>query len=99
MRAKNVLLTHFSTRYPHMPAYVGSPQASLGGDEDDETNAPQNGPPIVALALDHAHIRVGDMWKMQMYLRAIEQSFLDTREEGDEEEEKQVLLASAGQVE
>ncbi|THH11460.1 hypothetical protein EW146_g8031, partial [Bondarzewia mesenterica] len=55
--------------------------------------------PIVSLALDHARVRLGDMWKMRVYLPAIEQSFWDTREEGDEEEEQQVLLASAGQVE
>jgi len=76
MGAENVLLTHFSTRYPHVPSYVV------------EGNA--KGPKI-AIAFDHARMRLGDFWKMPLYLTAIEQSFADTREEGDEAEEKDLL--------
>ncbi|KAI0058634.1 hypothetical protein BV25DRAFT_1212589 [Artomyces pyxidatus] len=88
MHAENVLLTHFSSRYPHMPEYLAQPH------EDGVAAGP-----TVALALDHARTRVGDLWKMPLYFRAIEQSFWDTKEEGDEEEEKELLQASAGQLE
>jgi ribonuclease Z len=41
--------------------------------------------PILALAFDHANIAIGDMWKMNLYLPAIEQSFSDITDEGDDE--------------
>ena len=94
MNAKNLLLTHFSTRYPHMPAYLSRPGSPARGRKSSGGEGP-----VVALALDHARVRVGDMWKLRAYLRAIEQSFHDTFEEGDEEEEQQALKASAEQVE
>lgn len=117
MRAENLLLTHFSSRYPHMPDYISEspassrpPSPSPSALQTDRSNAPvtparngnrnRNGSkghnPVVAIALDHARLRVGDMWKMQLYLKAIEKSFWDVREEGDEEEEEAVLRASMG---
>jgi len=83
MRAQNVLLTHFSSRYPTMPRYVASPETD---DTDDQ--------PTVALAMDHACIRVGDLWKMTTYIPAIAQSFEDIADEGDEEEEAALVQAS-----
>ncbi|KAI0317320.1 hypothetical protein OF83DRAFT_1083676 [Amylostereum chailletii] len=78
MNAKNLILTHFSNRYPHMPDYLAKKNA---------------GGPTVALAFDHARMRVGDLWRMPLYLRAIEKSFQDTSEEGDEEEEQDIMAA------
>lgn len=66
MNAENVLLTHFSTRYPKMP-----PASHLSQSEG----------PIVTLAFDHARIRIGDMGKLCAYLPAIEQSFGDIPED------------------
>ncbi|KAH7882444.1 hypothetical protein F5I97DRAFT_1961874 [Phlebopus sp. FC_14] len=63
MKARNVLLTHFSGRYPTMP-----PSAM---------RKRRNGDPVVALAFDHANIKIGNMWKMNAYMKAIEQSFVD----------------------
>ncbi|KAI9458853.1 hypothetical protein BJY52DRAFT_1267524 [Lactarius psammicola] len=83
MRAQNVLLTHFSSRYPTMPRYFVSPKRD---DADDK--------PTVALAMDHACIRVGDLWKMAAYIPAIAQSFKDIADEGDEEEEAALVRAS-----
>jgi ribonuclease Z len=83
MRAQNVLLTHFSSRYPTMPRYFASPKRD---DADDQ--------PTVALAMDHACIRVGDIWKMATYIPAIAQSFEDIADEGDEEEEAALVQAS-----
>ncbi|KAH9053195.1 hypothetical protein EDB87DRAFT_1815754 [Lactarius vividus] len=81
MRAQNVLLTHFSSRYPTMPRYLGSPKRV---DTDYK--------PTVALAMDHSCIRVGDLWKMATYIPAIAQSFQDIADEGDEEEEEEAAL-------
>jgi len=47
--------------------------------------------------MDHACIRVGDLWKMATYLPAIEQSFRDIADEGDEEEEVMLMKASLTQ--
>jgi ribonuclease Z len=72
MNAQNILLTHFSARYPKMPPSVSERQA---------------GDPVVAFAFDHANIKIGDMWKMGAYARAIEQSFIDIADiEGEEPE-------------
>ena len=53
--------------------------------------------PTVALAMDLACIRLGDLWKMAMYFPAIEQSFRVIMDEGDEEEEALVMKASLTQ--
>jgi len=87
MRAQNVLLTHFSSRYPTMPRYFASSPKGDGVEHQ----------PTVALAMDHACIRLGDFWKMAMYIPAIEQSFRDIGDEGYEEEEALVLKASLQQ--
>lgn len=69
MKARNVLLTHFSARYPSVPPSVAT-----------ERNP---GDPIVALAFDHANITIGEMWKMNAYTKAIEQSFADLEDDND----------------
>ncbi|KIK93173.1 hypothetical protein PAXRUDRAFT_829230 [Paxillus rubicundulus Ve08.2h10] len=71
MKARNVLLTHFSARYPTMPPSVMTPQ--------------KPGDPTLALAFDHANIKIGDMWKMNAYMKAIEQSFIDLEDEGNDD--------------
>ncbi|KIM85847.1 hypothetical protein PILCRDRAFT_817088 [Piloderma croceum F 1598] len=75
MNAENILLTHFSARYPQMP-----PSGILTANTYGETSRE----PILALAFDHASIAIGDMWKMNLYLPAIEQSFRDIPDETDE---------------
>ena len=66
MRAEKVLLTHFSARYPGMQARESDGEA---------------GGPLVGLAFDYARIRLGDMWKLNMYLPAIESMFNEIGEE------------------
>ncbi|KAI0305153.1 hypothetical protein B0F90DRAFT_1701754 [Multifurca ochricompacta] len=85
MRAQNVLLTHFSSRYPTMPRYTTCTRGDFANDK-----------PTIALAMDHACIRVGDLWKMAAYFPAIEQSFKDIGDEGEEGEEgeKEVALCT-----
>ncbi|KAG5640501.1 hypothetical protein DXG03_008289 [Asterophora parasitica] len=83
MNAEHILLTHFSARYPKMPpASIMKPSHTPSG----EGRAKE---PIIALAFDHANLTIGNMWKVNYYLPALEQSFRDTvAEEGDEEEEE-----------
>ncbi|KAJ7460806.1 hypothetical protein FB451DRAFT_1045064 [Mycena latifolia] len=81
MNAENVLLTHFSARYPRMPPSVGIGRPT--GERE----------PVVALAFDHANLTIGSMWKLNMYLPVIQQTFADTTEEDDEEEAKLALAA------
>lgn len=69
MKARNTLLTHFSARYPNIPPSVVT-----------EHNP---GDPTLALALDHANIKIGEIWKMNAYIKAIEQSFADLEDEND----------------
>lgn len=78
MNAENILLTHFSARYPKMP-----PSGVAKLSEIEESHRKE---PVIALAFDHANLTIGKMWMLNYYLPAAEQSFKDTAEEGDEEE-------------
>jgi hypothetical protein len=71
MRAKNVLLTHFSNRFPK------TPQMATTGPADPTT-------PTVAVAFDHVTVSIGNLWKLSRYLPAIEQSFIDSEDPEDE---------------
>jgi ribonuclease Z len=73
MKAKHVLLTHFSARYPKMPP--------------SDTIAPgsESVNPIIALAFDQAKMSIGTMWKMKHYMPAIQQCIQDTTDDGDTE--------------
>lgn len=70
MGAENVLLTHFSARYPKMPPMLG---------------AAEDGGPVIALAFDHMRVRIGEMQKLRAYLPAIEQSFADVADDDEED--------------
>jgi ribonuclease Z len=48
-------------------------------------NTFKEGEPVVALALDLAEMSLDKMWKMKLYLPAIEQCYNDSMEEGDED--------------
>lgn len=76
MNAKNVLLTHFSARYPKMPpSVVVSPEETTSKRKE----------PLVTLAFDLMEMDLDNMWKANLYLPAIEQCFKDSAEEGDED--------------
>ncbi|KAJ7623674.1 hypothetical protein FB45DRAFT_752560 [Roridomyces roridus] len=83
MNAENVLLTHFSARYPRMPPPIESsgirPPPGYGAPVRD---------PVVALAFDNVNLTIGNMWKLSMYLSVIQKAFADTKVEADEEEAK-----------
>ncbi|KAI0372022.1 hypothetical protein BV20DRAFT_964716 [Pilatotrama ljubarskyi] len=67
MGARKLLLTHFSARYPGMPPRRGGRDGT--------------GFPLVGVALDFSRIRLGDMWKLNMYLPAIQHTFDELGEE------------------
>src|ERR1700761_3541216 len=54
MNAENVLLTHFSARYPRMPPSVGNARTSDTGGLDASE-------PVVALAFDHTNLTIGSI--------------------------------------
>ena len=70
MRAKNLLLTHFSTRFPKTPQMIATPAEATG--------------PTIGIAFDHVTVSMGNIWKLNRYLPAIEQSFLDGEDPEDE---------------
>jgi ribonuclease Z len=76
MNAKNILLTHFSARYPKMPPSVIAPL---------EENTAERKDPLVTLAFDLVELDLDKMWKMNLYLPAIEKCFKDSAEEGDDD--------------
>ena len=61
-RARNLLLTHFSQRYPRTPRLRHGPSAN-GADPD------------IAIGFDLMSIKIKDMWRMQYYLDAFEVMF------------------------
>ncbi|KAL1738920.1 beta-lactamase-like protein, partial [Schizophyllum fasciatum] len=72
MSAENVLLTHFSARYPKLPPAV----LSRSGDAAAR--------PLVTMAFDHARMTIGTMWKVNAYLPAIRQCMADSADADDE---------------
>ncbi|KAI0330270.1 hypothetical protein GY45DRAFT_1354004 [Cubamyces sp. BRFM 1775] len=67
MGAQKLLLTHFSARYPAMPPRRGDGRGSDW--------------PLIGLAFDYSRIRLGDMWKLNMYLPAIQHALAEFGEE------------------
>ncbi|KAL7284142.1 hypothetical protein ACG7TL_001423 [Trametes sanguinea] len=69
MNAQKLLLTHFSARYPGMP-----PSQGHDGEASDG--------PLIGLAFDYARIRLGDFWKLNTYLPAIQHTFQEVEDDG-----------------
>lgn len=86
MKADVTLLNHFSARYPKMPPSL------VDVDRLDPAA------PVIAVAFDHARMRLGDMWKLNHYLPALERNFSETVEEGDEEADALGGVVSAVEV-
>lgn len=69
MNAKNTLLTHFSARYPKVPTYlVKNPELRKA------TATSYKRDRLVVPAFDYLNIKIGDMWKIQFYLRSMVQA-------------------------
>lgn len=69
MNAKNLLLTHFSNRYPKLPVIA---KDRSGGDG-----------PVVGVAFDFMSVSLGAMKRLNSYLPVLESCFASTIEEED----------------
>jgi hypothetical protein len=75
MKAKRLLLTHFSGRYPKLPILnAGAPSESTV--EEDSQRAPET-----FVAFDFLHIRFGDFLKGQKYLPFLEAAFAELKDD------------------
>lgn len=79
MKARHLLLTHFSARYPKLPPLTRPSTSS--SDSSIE--------PTVAIAFDLATLRLDEFWKMEHYREA-----MDTLFGWDEAEEDGEVLKS-----
>lgn len=69
MNAKNILLTHFSARYAKVPPdLVG--RRRLRHITADSFNRERQ----IVPAFDNLNLTIGDMWKIQFYLRSMVQA-------------------------
>jgi hypothetical protein len=93
MEAQNVLLTHFSQRYPKMPdlqQHDAVTDESFGLLEDSSSSPSLTASRApVAIAFDGASISIGSLWKMEKYTEAITQTV-----EAQESIETTVVLAA-----
>ncbi|KAF9478239.1 hypothetical protein BDN70DRAFT_58947 [Pholiota conissans] len=69
MNAQNILLTHFSARYPKIPPFILRDQNLLR-----VTPATYRKDGFIVPAFDYLNLTIGDMWKMQFYLRPLVQA-------------------------
>ncbi|TCD68735.1 hypothetical protein EIP91_009881 [Steccherinum ochraceum] len=83
MNARNIMLTHFSARYPKMP-----PAVLQMNDADPNTT--------IVLAFDHAQVRIADMPKLKAYLPALEKFFGDVASVEEDAEEAAVIEVDTG---
>ncbi|KAE9395582.1 hypothetical protein BT96DRAFT_922720 [Gymnopus androsaceus JB14] len=69
-KASNILLTHFSARQPKIPHQIANyPSSSIANQSVRSDDSP-----FIVTAFDYANLTIGNMWKMQFYMAAIEQS-------------------------
>jgi ribonuclease Z len=73
MKARNILLNHFSQRYPKIP--------KLPAPSPDEEGTVR---PVISISFDLMSVKLGEMWKMAHYMPAISELFAESEaEEGD----------------
>ncbi|KAG8906548.1 hypothetical protein FRB99_006662 [Tulasnella sp. 403] len=90
MEAKNILLTHFSQRYPKMPELdKGESVLNEAFERQNTAENSDDSPPAdarhrapVAIAFDHASFKIGSLWKIEKYMNAIAKTFVE--QEGSE---------------
>ncbi|WVW79468.1 hypothetical protein I302_101437 [Kwoniella bestiolae CBS 10118] len=78
MKARHILLNHFSQRYPKLPKLPTAVPSTI---DDDSTTAVQ---PVVSISFDFMSIKIRDMWKMAHYMEPLSLLFVET-DEGDGE--------------
>lgn len=83
MAADNILLTHFSARYPKLP-----PSLTRSSDLDIQARKP-----VVAVGVDLGRYEMRDLGKMAFYLEALEKSIVEV--EKDDGFETAAIMAVA----
>ncbi|KAH9941310.1 uncharacterized protein BXZ73DRAFT_42209 [Epithele typhae] len=94
MGAKNILLTHFSARYPAMPPSFGLRRSRSRSPSPDVDPKRARAPPV-GTALDFARIRIGDMWQLESYGDAILAALIESSGEEAGEIDVAALQAAA----
>lgn len=74
MRARHLLLTHFSARYPKLPP-LSRPPANPESDRAMARNPDAVLEPVIAVAFDMATMRLDEFWKMEQYRDAMDELF------------------------
>ncbi|KAL7415067.1 hypothetical protein BDY24DRAFT_433932 [Mrakia frigida] len=94
MHAQNLLLTHFSQRYPKAVSITIQPPLPSASPRAHQTAQTQN----VGLSLDLIRIPIGSMWKMALFQPAVEALYatLPDEEDGEEEVKVKAVVAGAG---
>ncbi|KAE9385771.1 hypothetical protein BT96DRAFT_928646 [Gymnopus androsaceus JB14] len=87
---------HFSARQPKIPHQIANyPSSSIANQSVRSDDSP-----FIVTAFDYANLTIGNMWKMQFYMAAIEQSYeemlVEVGEQEEAEEEEREKLAKAG---
>jgi len=94
MGAKNLLLTHFSQRYPKITDLNAKAAVVEGAEASLPERAPSLARPVIGLAFDFASIPIGSMWKMERYTPALEQLFAETADAVEDAEEGALIKAA-----
>eukprot|EP00467_Chlorarachnion_reptans_P008146 CAMPEP_0114536278 /NCGR_PEP_ID=MMETSP0109-20121206/28902_1 /TAXON_ID=29199 /ORGANISM="Chlorarachnion reptans, Strain CCCM449" /LENGTH=830 /DNA_ID=CAMNT_0001719975 /DNA_START=33 /DNA_END=2526 /DNA_ORIENTATION=+ len=79
MRAEKLLLTHFSQRYPKIPAAIESEITPKNNDDNKVANNTDDGKAcndsgdigdigVIGVAFDMMHVRLSDLWRLPMFL-------------------------------
>ena len=73
MKARHILLNHFSQRYPKLPK-----SRQRIEDQGDGSG------PVVSISFDFMSARIGDLWRMKYYMDAVEMLYAEEEEDGDD---------------
>lgn len=97
MYAEKILLTHFSARHPTIPMRLLSPPPPGSPGQSRSRSPLWHQTPLIGLAFDQSSFKIGDMWKMGYYLKALEQNYKDVADvDGDGEDEDLERLRMSG---
>ncbi|WWC91109.1 uncharacterized protein L201_006050 [Kwoniella dendrophila CBS 6074] len=91
MKAKHILLNHFSQRYPKLPKLPSAKPKPVtieesGMNDSAIPSVDQQTEPIISISFDFMSIKIGEMWKMSYYMEPLSLLFVETEEEGEGED-------------
>jgi hypothetical protein len=98
MQAENVLLTHFSQRYPKIPVLQSSDAphpVSKTSLDSLPTSSSLSKDIVIAVAFDCASIPIGSMWKMSRYTSALERLFSEMVDPNEADDKEELALRAA----